>query len=61
MTFTPKQARLIKELTQNNVAEKMGVSVHVYRKLESDPSRFTIGQAKIFSEVVGFSYEQISF
>jgi len=61
MTYTPKQARILHDLTQENVADVLKVHVQTYRKLETDPDKFTIEQAKIFSEFVGIPCDQIFF
>jgi cytoskeletal protein RodZ len=61
MIFTPKQSRLLKGFSQNMIAEQLGIHVQTYRKLENDPSKFTVGQTKVFCEIVGIPYNQISF
>jgi DNA-binding XRE family transcriptional regulator len=61
MVFSPKQARLVKGLRQEDVAKKIGVYIQTYRKLENNPEDFTISQAKTFSELVGIPYDQIFF
>jgi DNA-binding XRE family transcriptional regulator len=61
MTYTPKQARILHDFTQEDVANALKVHVQTYRKLEIDPDKFTIEQAKIFSEFVGMPCDQIFF
>lgn len=61
MIFTPRQARVVKGLTQRQVAENMNVHVQTYMKLEKNPEGFTIKQAKQFAEIVKIPYDQISF
>ncbi len=46
MMYTVKLARIAAGLTQVQMAEKMGVSRDVYRKIELNPECATIAQAK---------------
>lgn len=46
MTITLKQARLIKEKRQKDLAKLLGIHVQTYRKLEQHPEELTIKQAK---------------
>ncbi|WP_445505783.1 helix-turn-helix transcriptional regulator [Niallia sp. 03091] len=61
MIFSLKQARLIKGLTQKEVAEKLGVNRDTYRRLERFPDETTIGQAKKISEILDMRYDFIFF
>ncbi|MDF1511066.1 SOS-response transcriptional repressor [Bacillus phage vB_Bacillus_1020A] len=61
MNITLRQARLLKGLTQKEVAEKLGVHVHTYSKMEKCPDEVTIGDAKKLSEILQFSYDFIFF
>jgi len=61
MIFSLKQARLIKGLTQKEVAEKLGVNRDTYRRLEKYPDETTIKQAKLLSEILDMSYDFIFF
>jgi len=61
MIFSLKQARLIKGLTQKEVAEKLGVNRDTYRRLEKYPDETTIKQAKQLSEILDMSYDFIFF
>lgn len=56
-----KHARLLREKTQEHMANLLGVHVQTYRKLEENPDEVTIGQAKVLSEELGFSYDTIFF
>ena len=47
MGLSLKQIRLVREKTQDEMAEKLGVHVQTYRKLEENPDEVTIKQAKI--------------
>lgn len=61
MTYTPKQIRLLNEASQQEYADKMGVHVQTYRKMENHPEEMTIGQAKLFSNISGYPMESINF
>ena len=61
MVFSVKQARLLHDLKQAEVAKKLGVHVQTYRKIEQNPDLATIEQAKKFSEIVKIPYDQIFF
>lgn len=56
-----KQARLLGEKTQDYMAELLGIHVQTYRKLEQNPDSVTVGQAKVISKNLGFSYDTIFF
>ena len=61
MGLSLKQTRLVKGKTQDEMAEKLGVHVQTYRKLEENPNEATIKQAKIISEFLGVPYDDIFF
>ncbi|PEE37827.1 helix-turn-helix domain-containing protein [Bacillus cereus] len=61
MIFTMRQARLVKGITQQDMAQKLNVHVDTYRKMEKHPDRVTIGNAKKISNLLGISYDQIFF
>ena len=61
MLLTLKQARLIGELTQEQVAELLGVHVQTYRKIEQDPDEATVKQAKTLSDKLNEDYNEIFF
>ena len=56
-----KQARLLREKTQDYMAELLGIHVQTYRKLEQNPDNVTVGQAKVISKNLGFPYDTIFF
>lgn len=60
-SITLKQARLLREKTQEHMANLLEIHVQTYRKLEENPDEVTIGQAKLLSEDLGFSYDTIFF
>ncbi|WP_433959346.1 helix-turn-helix transcriptional regulator [Cytobacillus horneckiae] len=61
MKFTLKQARLLKGFKQTELAQKLGVHVQTYRKMENFPDSVTIGDAKKICEILGMSYDYIFF
>lgn len=56
-----KSARVNANMTQAQVAERMGVHVQTYRKLEENPDTATIGQAKQLSALLRVPYDEIFF
>ncbi|MBR5172378.1 MAG: helix-turn-helix transcriptional regulator [Phascolarctobacterium sp.] len=61
MQLTLKQTRLIKEKTQGEMAQMLGIHIQTYRKLEENPENVTIGQAKKISSFLKISYNDIFF
>ena len=61
MQITMKQARVGANLTQQEVADALGVHVQTYQRMESHPGDITINQGKHFAEVVGVSFDDIFF
>ncbi|WP_144506666.1 helix-turn-helix domain-containing protein [Bacillus mycoides] len=61
MILTMRQARLVKGITQQEMALKLNVHVDTYRKMEKNPDEVTIGNAKKISNLLGISYDQIFF
>lgn len=61
MTLTLRQARLVKELTQEQMADILGVHVQTYRKIELNPDSATIKEAKILASKLGLDYNDIFF
>ena len=59
--YTVKQARLLANKTQEDMADILGIHVQTYRKLEHNPTEITIGQAKIIAEITGVSVNHIFF
>lgn len=58
---TVKQARTLAELTQEEMAEKMGIHVQTYRKIEKNPEVASIKQAEQISSITGLQFNQIFF
>jgi DNA-binding XRE family transcriptional regulator len=61
MNYSPKQARLISDLSQEQVANKLGVHVQTYRKWEKTPDEMPVGTAKQFAEIVKLPVDEIFF
>ncbi len=59
--FTVKQARLLSGYTQAEIANKMGVNVDTYRRIELDSEKASIKNIKKFCEIVGIPMEKILF
>lgn len=61
MQITMKQARVGAEMTQQNVADAMGVHVQTYMRMEAHPEDVTIKQGLLFAKIVGVDFEDIFF
>lgn len=58
---TLRSAREDAGFTQQFMADELGVSRPTYIKIEEDPSKASILQAKRICEILSRSYEQIFF
>ncbi len=61
MPLTLKQARRLKNITQDDMAALLDIHVQTYRKLEENPDLVTIAQAKNISEILEIPYDEIFF
>ena len=61
MQITMKQARVGANLTQADVAAKMGVHTQTYMRLEKHSGDMKIKQAKKFAKIVGLNFDDIFF
>lgn len=59
--YTLKQARLLCDKTQKQMAELLSVSRDTYRKIEENPDLSTVKQAKQICQITGLSIDQIFF
>lgn len=59
--FTLKQYRLIKGLTQAQMAEIIGIHVNTYANWEENPEKISIGKAKLIAEALGLSIDELFF
>lgn len=60
-TKTLRQAREEAGITQQQVADELGINVVTYRRIESDPSSATIAQAERICSILSTSYMRIFF
>ena len=61
VNLTLKQARLISEKKQKEIASLLGVHIRTYRKIEKNPEIATVKQTKSISNFLGISYNEIFF
>ena len=61
MAITVKQARIGIDATQQEIADKMGVHVQTYARMEKNPEDMTIKEAIAFSKIVGVPMSDIIF
>ena len=59
--ITPKMARIGAGLTMEEISARMGIHPQTYSKLEANPLRMTIEDAKRFSDIVGVPIDDIFF
>ena len=59
MNVTIKGARVMRGMSQDDVAAKMNVHVQTYRKLEENPERMTVGQMMCLSAILDMPYDDI--
>lgn len=59
--MTMKQARVGANLTQAEVAQKMGVSLATYNKYEAQPHKMKIRDAVNFCKAVGAPLDAVDF
>lgn len=59
--YTVKQARLLAGLSQAKVAQKMGVNVDTYRRIEKNPECSTIESAKKICRILNMPFDTIFF
>ena len=58
---TIKEVREDAGMTQQQMADKLGVSRQQYANYERHPERVTIGQARRICAILGAEYERIFF
>lgn len=61
MTLTLRQARRLREKSQEEMAKEVGVHVNTYRRLEENPDNVTVGLAKKISCILGIPCSEIFF
>ena len=53
MTYTIRQARELKGLTQAEMASRLGMARETYRKIEAEPMKATMEQIGRIAEITG--------
>lgn len=61
MSISPRQARVLCDMTQEEVAKKLKVHRQTYMKWEHNADEMPVGKAKEFSEIVGRRIDEIFF
>lgn len=61
MGTTIRQARLSKEITQDFMAQQLGICRDTYRKLENNPEKTTIEQGMKIASLLGVDYDELIF
>lgn len=61
MALSLKQARLLADLTQKEMAARLGVHRQTYMKWEHNADEMPIGKAKQFAKIVGRDIDEIFF
>lgn len=61
MKFTLEQARKYRGLSQEKMAEKLGMSRRGYQRYEWGKTEMRIGTAEKFSKIVGIPLDQLIF
>lgn len=59
--FTIREWRRVKDLTQDSVAEALGVSVNTLKRWEDDSSQITIANCYKLASILGVRFEDIIF
>ena len=61
MLLNLRQARRIRDKTQEEMATLLNVHVQTYRKIEENPNEATVEQAKKISNYLQVPYDEIFF
>ncbi len=61
MAFTVRQARRLCEKTQSEMAKEMNMCRDSYRKIEENPEKATVAQAREISRITGIPLDKIFF
>lgn len=56
-----KQIRLVRGLSQEDMADRLNIHVNTYRQWESEPLKVTVGNAFKIAEILNVSVESIFF
>lgn len=58
---TVRAWRRAKDISQNDMADKLGVHVNTYQNWESEPEKISISNARKIAEIFGVSLDDILF
>ncbi len=61
MSLTLKQWRRAKEITQQEMADKLGVHVMTYKNWEKEPGKISISNANNIANILGLTVDDIDF
>lgn len=61
MNYTIEQARKLRNKRQEDMAKFLNIHVQTYRKIEKNPERATIKQAKLIANFLDMPYDSIIF
>lgn len=61
MQFTIKQARIMRDLTQESIALLMGISTQKYRRFEKYEQEMPVTMALKFCKITGIGIDDIFF
>lgn len=61
MNLTLRQWRRAKEITQEKMADTLGVHVNTYQNWEEDPGKISIDKAFAIANFLGISINEINF
>lgn len=56
-----KSWRLAKEISQEQMAEQLGIHVNTYILWEKDPSKISVANAFLIADILGLSFGDIDF
>ena len=59
--LTPGQVRMLRKKTQKECADALNIHVSISRRLEKNPSDFTVEQARKLCEFLGIAYNDVFF
>lgn len=61
MKYTLRQTRLLREISQEKMANELGIHRNTYANWEDNPGRIPIEQAKRISEILQVKTDDIFF
>lgn len=61
MSLTVRQWRRAKDITQEQMAESLGIHVNTYQNWEESPEKISIEKAVKIAEIFGVTLDDVSF